>query len=54
MSAIKKTPNFLFFLDLDYINVPVQRMQAIGTDRSMLTGHYALLSRQIARDLLHA
>ena len=26
----------------------------IGTDRSLLTGHNALLSRQIARDLLHA
>ena len=26
----------------------------IGTDRSLLTGHDALLLRQIARDLLHA
>ena len=26
----------------------------IGTDRSLLTGHNALLLRQIARDLLHA
>ena len=25
-----------------------------GTDRSLLTGHDALLLRQIARDLLHA
>ena len=25
----------------------------IGTDRSLLTGHNALLLRQIARDLLH-
>ena len=26
----------------------------IGTDRSLLTGHNALLLQQIARDLLHA
>ena len=26
----------------------------IGTDRSLLTGHNALLLRQIARDLLYA
>ena len=29
-------------------------MQAIGTDRILLTGHNALLLRKIAGDLLHA
>ena len=37
------------------MNVPVLTHAGhIGTDRSLLTGHNALLLRQIARDLLHA
>ena len=43
---------------LFHINVPIQHMKAIslhvGTDRSLLPGHDALLIQQIARDLLHA
>ena len=40
---------------LNHINVPVLTHAGhIGADRSLLTGHDALLLRQIARDLLHA
>ena len=45
---------------MNHINVHVQHVLVcrlytrVGTDRSLLTGHDALLLRQIARDLLHA
>ena len=44
------------FVCLYHINVPVQHNYAgyIGTDRSLLMGHDALLLRHIAMDLLHA
>ena len=43
------------FVCLNHINVPVLTHAGhIETDRSLLTGHNALLLRQIARDLLHA
>ena len=46
---------FCLIACLNHINVPVLAHAGhIGTDRSLLTGHNALLLQQIARDLLHA
>ena len=43
------------FVCLNHINVPVLAHAGhIGTDRSLLTGHDALLLQQIASGLLHA
>ena len=45
-----------FFIELieSYLRPCLAHAGHIGTDRSLLMGHNALLLRQIARDLLHA
>ena len=43
-----------FFVFESYLRPCLTHADHIGTDRSLLTGHNALLLRQIARDLLHA
>ena len=45
---------FLFFLFGLYQDPCSAHVGYKGTDRSLLTGHDALLLQQIARDLLHA
>ena len=44
----------LIFLIESYLCPCLAHAGHVGTDRSLPTGHDALLLRQIARDLLHA
>ena len=54
-SSILIKRDYFCFVCLNHINVPVLTHAGhIGTDRSLLTGHNALLLRQTARDLLYA
>ena len=51
---IMELAGWISFVCLNHINVPVQHIRFIGTDRSLLTGHNTLLLWQIAKDLFHA